>query len=217
MVFYVVSILGSELLIAALNVVSQSLQIPVIIFLLIFAVFAIFAFGGLISDYNCRIKLNREYKEKLIFALVNASSIDELKSIVSNSEIYDNQKEVLLKVVNAHSLSIESRESWALNLIEDEEVVMAKSLERVDIVTRIGPTLGLMGTLIPMGPGLAALGSGDVSTLANAIIVAFDTTVVGIGAGAVAYVVAKIRRRWYEEYSSNLQLFVNAVLENLKD
>jgi len=184
---------------------------------LIFAVFAIFAFGGLISDYNCRIKLNREYKEKLIFALVNASSIDELKSIVSDSEIYDNQKEVLLKVVNAHSLSIESRESWALNLIEDEEVVMAKSLERVDIVTRIGPTLGLMGTLIPMGPGLAALGSGDVSTLANAIIVAFDTTVVGIGAGAVAYVVAKIRRRWYEEYSSNLQLFVNAVLENLKD
>lgn len=217
MVFYVVSILGSELLIAALNVVSQSLQIPVIIFLLIFAVFAIFAFGGLISDYNCRIKLNREYKEKLIFALVNASSIDELKSIVSDSEIYDNQKEVLLKVVNAHSLSIESRESWALNLIEDEEVVMAKSLERLDIVTRIGPTLGLMGTLIPMGPGLAALGSGDVSTLANAIIVAFDTTVVGIGAGAVAYVVAKIRRRWYEEYSSNLQLFVNAVLENLKD
>ena len=94
---------------------------------------------------------------------------------------------------------------------------MAKSLERLDIVTRIGPTLGLMGTLIPMGSGLAALGSGDVSTLANAIIVAFDTTVVGIGAGAVAYVVAKIRRRWYEEYSSNLQLFVNAVLENLKD
>ena len=83
----------------------------------------------------------------------------------------------LRPVVNAHSLSIESRESWALNLIEDEEVVMAKSLERLDIVTRIGPTLGLMGTLIPMGPGLAALGSGDVSTLANAIIVAFDTTV----------------------------------------
>jgi len=52
--------------------------------------------------------------------------------------------------------------------------------------------------------------------LASAIIVAFDTTVVGIGSGAVAYVISKVRRRWYEEYSSNLQLFVNAVLENLK-
>ena len=215
MVIDVVSIPGSEFLTAALNVVSQSLQIPVIIFLLIFAVFAVFTFGGLISDYSSRIKLTREYKEKLIFSLVNASSVDGLVNIVRNSEIYDAQKEVLLKIIDAHSLSSDSREAWALNLIEEEEVTMAKSLEKVDIVTRIGPTLGLMGTLIPMGPGLAALGSGDVTTLANAIIVAFDTTVVGIGAGAVAYVISKIRRRWYEEYSSNLQLFVNAVLENL--
>ncbi len=210
-----VAIPGSEFLTAALNVVSQSLQIPVIIFLLLFAIFAVFAFGGLISDYRSRIKLTREYKEKLVFSLVNASSFDSLIDIVNGSEIYDNQKEVLLKIINAHSLSSDSREAWALNLIEEEEVAMAKYLERVDIVTRIGPTLGLMGTLIPMGPGLAALGSGDVTTLANAIIVAFDTTVVGIGAGAVAYVISKIRRRWYEEYSSNLQLFVNAVLENL--
>ena len=210
-----VAIPGSEFLTAALNVVSQSLQIPVIIFLLIFAVFAVFAFGGLISDYSSRKKLTRDYKEKLIFSVVNASSIDGLIGIVKGSEIYDDQKEVLLKIINAHSLSSDSREAWALNLIEEEEVKMAKSLERVDIVTRIGPTLGLMGTLIPMGPGLAALGSGDVTTLANAIIVAFDTTVVGIGAGAIAYVISKIRRRWYEEYSSNLQLFVNAVLENL--
>ncbi len=215
MVIYVVGIPGSELLTAALNVVSQSLQIPVIIFLLIFAVFAVFAFGGLISDYSSRKKLTREYKEKLIFSLVNAGSVDELTNIVNSSEIFDNQKEVLLKIIDAHSLSCDSREAWALNLIEEEEVMMAKSLEKVDIVTRIGPTLGLMGTLIPMGPGLAALGSGDVTTLANAIIVAFDTTVVGIGSGAVAYVISKVRRRWYEEYSSNLQLFVNAVLENL--
>ena len=215
MVIYVVGIPGSELLTAALNVVSQSLQIPVIIFLLIFAVFAVFAFGGLMSDYSSRKKLTREYKEKLIFSLVNAGSVDELTNIVNSSEIFDNQKEVLLKIIDAHSLSCDSREAWALNLIEEEEVMMAKSLEKVDIVTRIGPTLGLMGTLIPMGPGLAALGSGDVTTLANAIIVAFDTTVVGIGSGAVAYVISKVRRRWYEEYSSNLQLFVNAVLENL--
>ncbi|SFL60789.1 Biopolymer transport protein ExbB/TolQ [Methanobrevibacter olleyae] len=212
-----VSIPGSELLTAALNVVSQSLQIPVIIFLLIFAVFAVFAFGGLISDYNNRKKLTRDYKENLVYSLVNASSVDELKKIVNKSEIFESQKDVLLKIINAHSFSSDSRDAWALNLIEEEEVSMAKSLEKIDILTRIGPTLGLMGTLIPMGPGLAALGSGDVSTLASAIIIAFDTTVVGIGSGAVAYVISKVRRRWYEEYSSNLQLLVNAVLENLKN
>ena len=180
-------------------------------------VFAVFAFGGLISDYNSRKRLSRDYKEKLVFSLVNANSVDELTNIVESSEIFESQKEVLLKIINSHSLSSDSREAWALNLIEEEEVSMAKSLEKVDIVTKIGPTLGLMGTLIPMGPGLAALGSGDVTTLANAIIVAFDTTVVGIGSGAVSYVISKVRRRWYEEYSSNLQLFVNAVLENLNE
>ena len=167
MVIDVVSIPGSELLTAALNIVSQSLQIPVIIFLLIFAVFAVFAFGGLLSDYNSRKKLSRDYKEKLVFSLVNANSVDELRSIVNGSEMFESQKEVLLKIINSHSLSDDSREAWALNLIEEEEVEMAKSLEKIDIVTRIGPTLGLMGTLIPMGPGLAALGSGDVSTLAS--------------------------------------------------
>ena len=162
-----------------------------------------------VNQGECLETLIRAYE------MDNAKSIEELKSIVNGSEIFDSQKEVLLKIIDSHSLSSESREAWALNLIEEEEVAMAKNLEKIDIVTRIGPTLGLMGTLIPMGPGLAALGSGDVSTLASAIIVAFDTTVVGIGSGAVAYVIAKVRHRWYEEYSSNLQLFVNAVLENL--
>ena len=127
---YVVSIPGSELLTAALNVVSQSLQVPVIIFLLIFAVFAVFAFGGLISDYKNRKKLTRDYKEKLIFALVNANSVEELTSLVNGSEMFESQKDVLLKIINAHSLSSDSREAWALNLIEEEEVKMAKSLEK---------------------------------------------------------------------------------------
>ena len=83
-------------------------------------------------------------------------------------------------------------------------------------MTRLGPTLGLMGTLIPMGPGLAALGGGDIQGLADAIVIAFDTTVVGLAAGGVAYVISKIRRRWYEEDISNLETLMESVLEVLK-
>lgn len=204
---------GSELLAATLNVVSQSLQIPVIIFLLIFAIFAVFAFGGLISDYKTRVRLTRNYKEELIFSLVNAEGVSELKNIIKGSKIYDSQKEVLLKIADSHSLSDESREAWALNLIEEEEVVMAKSLEKVDIVTRIGPTLGLMGTLIPMGPGLAALGAGDINTLASSLTVAFNTTIVGIGSGALCYFIGKIRSSWYDRYLSDLDALIDAVLD----
>lgn len=52
-----------------------------------------------------------------------------------------------------------------------------------------------MGTLIPMGAGLASLGTGDISTLSQTIIVPFDTTVVGVGSGAVAYSISKVRKR----------------------
>ncbi|MDO5814595.1 MAG: MotA/TolQ/ExbB proton channel family protein [Methanobrevibacter sp.] len=211
----VTTVPGSEFLTSALNAISQGLQIPVVIFLLLFALVAILMLGGLISEYTSRMKVSVDVIEKLVFNINNAPSIDDVKKIVEGAKIPKSQKLILMKVIRAQSLTKESREALARKLIESEENGFTKSLGRTDVITRIGPTLGLMGTLIPMGPGLAALGAGDINTLANSIIVAFDTTVVGIGSGAVAYVVAKIRRRWYEEYLSNLDTLVDCVLDKL--
>jgi len=206
---------GSEILTSALNMISQSLQIPVIIFLVIFAIFAILAIGGLISEYTSRKKVTPDIIEELIYLISNANSIEDIKNIIKNAKIYESQKVVLIKILRSNSLTRDSRHVLAKKLIEFEENNFTKKIEKTDVVTRIGPTLGLMGTLIPMGPGLAALGAGDVNTLANAIIIAFDTTVVGIGAGAVAYFVSKVRRRWYEEYLSNLDALADALLDKL--
>lgn len=207
---------GSEILTSGLNMISQSLQIPVIIFLIIFAFFAVVTLGSLIAEYTSRKKISPDTLEKLVYEISNAKSNDDLMNIIKNAKLYENQKVILVKVLRGDSLTSQTRETLARKLIEFEESRRAKTIERTDIVTRIGPTLGLMGTLIPMGPGLAALGAGDVNTLANAIIVAFDTTVVGIGAGAVGYIVSKIRRRWYEEDLSNLDALCDALLDKLK-
>lgn len=212
----VTTIPGSEILTSGLNMIAQSLQIPVIIFLVVFAFFAILTLGSLVSEYTSRKKLTPDSLEKLIYSISKATSSEELMNIIKNAKLYENQKVILVKVLRAESLSVDTRETLARKLIEFEETKLGKTIERTDIVTRIGPTLGLMGTLIPMGPGLAALGAGDVNTLANAIIVAFDTTVVGIGAGAVGYFVSKIRRRWYEEDLSNLDALCDALLDKLK-
>ena len=61
---------------------------------------------------------------------------------------------------------------------------------------QLGPILGLLGTLIPLGPGLAALGSGDIVTLVEALTVAFDTTVTGLVIGVLAYF-------WYLNLKNN--------------
>ena len=73
-----------------------------------------------------------------------------------------------------------------------------RRIERADFITRIAPMLGLMGTLIPLGPGLAALGDGELSILTTAMTVAFDTTVIGLLAGIVGFVLGRVRRRWYD-------------------
>ena len=196
----VTTIPGSDLLTSALNVISQSLQIPVIIFLLLFAIYAIYIIGSLIAEYSSHKKIPIKYTRNLIYDIANTNEIVDIPDIIKNANIQNSQKTVLLEIAKSNSLRVDTRIALARKLVEEEQDKIEKALQKTDIVTRIGPTLGLMGTLIPMGPGLAALGSGDVTTLASAIIVAFDTTVVGIGAGAIAYVASKIRRRSKESW-----------------
>lgn len=78
-------------------------------------------------------------------------------------------------------------------------------LERADFLARIPPMLGLMATIIPLGPGLAALGQGQPAQLAAAVTTAFDATVLGLVAGIIGLVIGKMRRRWYEDVLENLE------------
>lgn len=205
---------GGGILTYILDTLSQSLQIPVIIFLLIFAVGAIILLGGLIREYRHRKTISDAEMRNLIDAINKANDKSEILSIVDSSDIPNSQKTVLREITDS-DWDNESRVGLAKKLISSREKRLEKRLSYTDIITRIGPTLGLMGTLIPMGPGLAALGTGDVVTLSNAIIVAFDTTVVGIGSGALAYVISKIRRRWYSEYINNIDVLTDVVLNKL--
>ncbi len=208
-----VAIPGSEMLSSALHVISQSLLIPVIVGLLAFMLYAIISFGGLISEYTNRIRVSTEEIENIISDFANYGTAEGIKEVMDKSSVPTGYKNIINKIASHPEMGSKSREALVRKLIEKEEAMAAKSLEKTDIVTRLGPTLGLMGTLIPMGPGLAALGSGDINTLANAIIIAFDTTVVGLAAGGIAYVISKVRRRWYEEYLSNLDALCEAALE----
>jgi biopolymer transport protein ExbB/TolQ len=70
--------------------------------------------------------------------------------------------------------------------------------------------LGLMGTLIPLGPGLAALGDGELRILTTAMTVAFDTTVIGLLAGMIGFVLGRLRRRWYDQAIQQLSAQIQA-------
>jgi len=90
-----------------------------------------------------------------------------------------------------------------------------KRIERADFITRIAPMLGLMGTLIPLGPGLSALGTGDISILTTAMTVAFDTTIIGLLAGVIGFVLGRMRRRWYDNAMQRLDDEVHHTLSTI--
>ncbi len=83
--------------------------------------------------------------------------------------------------------------------LADYELAVQRRLDRTRILVRAGPALGLMGTLIPLAPGLAALGHGDVAALAADLRTAFAATVVGLLVGTVAFALTLTRTRMYTE------------------
>jgi biopolymer transport protein ExbB/TolQ len=80
-----------------------------------------------------------------------------------------------------------------------------RRLERTRILVRMGPALGLMGTLIPLSPALAGLAEGDVATLTENLRVAFGVTVTGLLVGAVAFSISLVRDRLYAQDYSDVE------------
>ena len=211
-----VSFFGDTFIADAMNIISQSLSIPVLIILLIIVVLSLFLLGEVIAEYfknkNHKVRDTRD----MMWAINNAASIDEVKSIIKNSNIPSNQKVILSEIANSSTMKKSSREALARRLVEVEEERVDKTLNKTDVITRVGPTLGLMGTLIPMGPGLAALGAGDINTLASSLTIAFNTTIVGIGSGALCYVLGKIRKQWCDRALADLDALSDAVLDYME-
>lgn len=210
-------VLGTDWIAGAMDIISQSLSIPVLLILLIIVAMSIILLGQVIREYFHKTNVKVGWIRDLLVKINNAPTIADVKNEINRATLPDEQKKVLNVILDNHGLKKQTREALARKLVEWEEEKIEKKLRRTDIITRIGPTLGLMGTLIPMGPGLAALGAGDINTLASSLTVAFNTTICGIGSGALCYVLGKIRSGWYDRYLSDLDALTDAVLDYLDD
>ncbi len=208
-------ILGSEILSNLLYLIAQSLFIPVIIVVLIFITYAILSLGGFLTERFSRSKFDVDKTEALIRAISKSSTPEEMNEKVQASELQDKSKEILIKIISNHDIGTESRRAIATKLIEEQELQYSSMTQKTDILVRLAPTVGLLGTLIPLGPGLSALGSGDLNTLSQALMVAFDTTITGLAAGAIAFVISGYRKKWYNDELSILEAIVNSTLEAL--
>lgn len=85
--------------------------------------------------------------------------------------------------------------------IADVEASWRAELQKVSDLTKYGPALGLMGTLIPLGPALVGLAEGDLATMSSNMVVAFATTVVGVLISLIALGIHSAKQKWYREDS----------------
>lgn len=105
----------------------------------------------------------------------------------------------LISIFQAEATALSDQPAALDRLVGDCEMKAAKWLEGTQMGVRLGPILGLVGTLIPMGPALQGLAAGNVMQIADNIRVAFSTTVAGLIVGGLCYAITTVRRRWYAD------------------
>ena len=190
------------------------LDTPVKVILIILLVVSIIMLGGLIAEFIQRKYIN----------VKAASVIDAIKkgendpaTIIKNSSLLIKQKRLLLELTIHKDLSDTMKENFAVSLLDNYNQNLDFTIRKSDLIIKLGPTFGLLGTLIPLGPGIIALASGDTTTLSNSLLAAFDTTVIGLISAAICTVISLIRRRWYSKDRIMLTLIMEAVLESEKN
>lgn len=181
---------------------STGLMIPVTLSLLFFFVRSIIMIGGFYGHYVIRnkinVKLNREIDSQPI------------QYIMENLSEYPSNNSILI-VMLERIKSNQGRVVMLDKILGDYEIAADKDLSKSKLLVKIGPMLGLMGTLIPMGPALVGLATGDVSSMASNMQVAFATTVIGIIIGAIGFITLQVKQRWVADDLNILEYVVESL------
>lgn len=166
---------------------SNGLLVPVIIGLLYLFVRSIILLGTLFGTWM------RHSKIKQGFAPIMEGA-DE-KSVAQLHQEVDAVNLPAGFVLTAKRL-FTSDEATSNLLVSEYELTSEKKLSIAKILVKFGPILGLMGTLIPMGPALVGLSTGDIANMAYNMQVAFATTVLGLFSSAIGFVALHMIRQY---------------------
>ncbi|MDR1206755.1 MAG: MotA/TolQ/ExbB proton channel family protein [Peptococcaceae bacterium] len=194
-----------------LRTLAAPLEAPVIVVLIICAGGAVLLLGWMIGEYFTERRHLKVSLPRLLDELQGGAAPAE--ECIARSGLLRRQKEALLELSAHPGFSAQTREALAVRLMEQEQARYDGILRWSELIARLGPMFGLLGTLIPLGPGIIALGQGDTYTLSNSLLTAFDTTITGLVSAAAATVVSSVRRAWYKDYMSILETAAESVLE----
>lgn len=199
---------------AIMRQVVTLLDEPVKIVLIIMLIITLIFVGEIIAEYVHRTKI--KLKASKAIDAIKKGDLDVV-TIINKSKLLPKHKALLLEIVKHPDLTNEMRENLAKSLLDNYNRQLNMRIKRTDMIVRLGPSFGLLGTLIPLGPGIVALASGDTATLSYSLLAAFDTTVIGLISGSVCFVLSLIRKNWYAKDNIMLTLLMEAIVEKLNE
>jgi biopolymer transport protein ExbB/TolQ len=177
----------------ALARIASSLRIPVLILALLVLLVCALELGRFAIELYSRARAGRSALRDLARQVVaNPGQAAVLATRAPSAFAREALLEIARTILAGEHDGIE-------HALADYELAVQRRLDHTRILIRAGPALGLMGTLIPLAPGLAALGHGEVSTLATDLRTAFAATTVGLLVGTVAFALTLTRTRMYTE------------------
>ena len=191
-----------ELISKMLFGIANSLLIPDIILLIVFFIRALLLLGSTYNQFMVRRRNNRRL----------ATVIKELQpsSIGSLRDLLPEKHDGLFTEYLADILDHPADEAYTDYLITQYETEVAKDVNLSRLLTKLGPVLGLIGTLISMSPALVGLSTGDISGMAYNMQVVFSATVVGLVISAVGLFTQQLKTRWYAKDVNALE-FVSRI------
>ena len=195
-----------------LRAIISNLQTPVVMILLVLMVATVIVAGTFVFEFFVEHRKLKADIPKLIETM-NRAKANELTDLIDKNKLLPRQKKALHRLIEADEMDGDTREIYASQLLFEEEEHYQKYLRWPQMISKLGPMFGLLGTLVPLGPGLMALGQGDTQALSQSLLTAFDTTAAGVVISAIALVIAQMRKQWYRRYSQALESMMEVILD----
>ena len=198
-----------------LHEIGQYLKLPCTIILFLLMAVSVVELGYFFCEAVGRCK-KKKCDTVAMLHEIDGKSVTDVKKIVDGTALLNRQKKTILRLLETSDLEPEVREAAARRLLEQEEEYYHKILSATNMVAKLGPMFGLLGTLIPVGPGIVALGQGDTQTLSQAMEYAFDTTIAGLISAAVCSVISMCRQKWYKREIEDLEVVMEGCLTEMQ-
>lgn len=195
-----------ELISKVLFWIANSMLIPDIVLLIVLFLRSLMLVGGTYNLFVTKRKNDKRYD-----ALVKSLAPDTVEALRQALPARDNSLYVrYLRDLLTREGVDEAYADYTLTRFETEA---AKETALPKMLSKMGPILGLVGTLISMSPALVGLSTGDISGMAYNMQVVFATTVVGLVISSVGLISLQLKQRWFAKDVNNLEYVARILIK----